>query len=71
MRAALITRYGPPEVVTVGEAPKPVPGPGELLVRVHATATAGSLRLAQLRLACQPKPRSGEMIKVALSRGHG
>lgn len=37
MRAAVCTRYGPPEVVSVTEVPAPVPGPGELLVRVVVT----------------------------------
>lgn len=37
MRAAVNTRYGPPEVVTVTEVPVPEPGSGELLVRVDAT----------------------------------
>ncbi len=37
MKAAVRTRYGPPDVVHVGEVPRPEPGPGELLVRVHAT----------------------------------
>lgn len=37
MRAAVNTRYGPPEVVTVTEVPVPEPGDGELLVRVDAT----------------------------------
>lgn len=37
MRAALHDRYGPPEVVRVGDAPDPVPGPDEVLVRVRAT----------------------------------
>ncbi|WP_431930468.1 NAD(P)-dependent alcohol dehydrogenase [Nonomuraea jabiensis] len=41
MRAALFDRYGPPEVLYVGTAPKPVPGPGEVLVRVHATSVNG------------------------------
>ena len=36
MRAAIVTRYGPPDVVTVGETPKPVPGDNEVLIRVHA-----------------------------------
>jgi len=37
MKAAVHTRYGPPEVVTVRDIPQPVPGEGEVLVRVHAT----------------------------------
>ncbi|RBY91295.1 NAD(P)-dependent alcohol dehydrogenase [Blastococcus sp. TF02A-30] len=31
------SRYGPPDVVRIEEVPTPEPGPGELLVRVHAT----------------------------------
>jgi NADPH:quinone reductase-like Zn-dependent oxidoreductase len=38
MKAALVTRYGPPDVVQIGEAPKPAPGAGELLIRVHAAS---------------------------------
>lgn len=38
MKAAVITRYGSPDVVTVREAPKPKPASDEILVRVHATA---------------------------------
>ncbi len=37
MRAAVHTRYGPPEVVRVGEVEKPAVKDKELLVRVHAT----------------------------------
>ena len=40
MRAALHTRYGGPEVVTCGEATRPVPGRGEVLVRVQAAAVS-------------------------------
>ena len=36
MRAARIHRYGGPEELVVEEAPEPEPGPGEVLVRVHA-----------------------------------
>src|SRR5512134_448182 len=37
MRAAVHTRYGPPDVVRITEVDRPVPGRGEVLVRVHAT----------------------------------
>lgn len=37
MKAAVHSRYGPPEVVQVREVPKPVPNAHELLVRVHAS----------------------------------
>ncbi|WP_214411044.1 NAD(P)-dependent alcohol dehydrogenase [Sphaerisporangium fuscum] len=41
MRAALFDRYGPPEVLYEGRVPKPVAGPGEVLVRVHAVSVNG------------------------------
>ena len=37
MRAAVRTRYGPPEVVRIAEVDKPAVGDGEVLVKVHAT----------------------------------
>ena len=37
MRAAVATRYGPPQVVRIEEVDKPAAGEGELLVKVHAT----------------------------------
>ena len=37
MRAAVRTRYGPPEVVRISDVPAPVVGPKELRVAVHAT----------------------------------
>jgi NADPH:quinone reductase-like Zn-dependent oxidoreductase len=37
MKAAVHTRYGPPDVVRVVEAAKPTPMDREILVRVHAT----------------------------------
>src|SRR5512142_2019872 len=42
MKAVLCARYGPPEVLRVGEARKPVPGNGEILIRVRATAVTAS-----------------------------
>ncbi|MGE3314205.1 MAG: NADPH:quinone reductase [Planctomycetaceae bacterium] len=38
MKAAFITRTGPPEVIEFGEFPKPTPGPTEVLVKVGAVA---------------------------------
>jgi NADPH:quinone reductase len=36
MQAAYIEQTGPPEVIKVGDLPRPEPGPGQVLVRVHA-----------------------------------
>jgi NADPH2:quinone reductase len=38
MRAAIAREYGPPEVLRIEELPDPVPGPGQVLVDVHAAA---------------------------------
>jgi NADPH:quinone reductase-like Zn-dependent oxidoreductase len=46
MKAVLITRYGPPEVLRIGEVDIPSPRPGEVRVRVHATTVcAGDVRI--------------------------
>jgi NADPH:quinone reductase-like Zn-dependent oxidoreductase len=37
VRAAVHTRYGPPEVARLGEVAAPVPGADELLIKVNAT----------------------------------
>ena len=38
MRAVVCRRYGTPEDLVVDEVADPIPGPGQLLVRVHAAA---------------------------------
>ncbi|MBG6181663.1 NAD(P)-dependent alcohol dehydrogenase [Arthrobacter sp. CAN_A1] len=46
MRAASVTRYGPPERIVISEIPLPEPRQGEALVRVEAAAvTAADARL--------------------------
>src|SRR6185312_8559151 len=36
MRAIIVDEFGPPERLRVGEVAEPMPGPDEVLVRVHA-----------------------------------
>ncbi|MFK4071461.1 NADP-dependent oxidoreductase [Streptomyces sp. NPDC029674] len=38
MRASTLPRYGDPELLTVAELPRPTPAPGQILVRVAASA---------------------------------
>ena len=42
MRAAVVERYGPPEVVTVREVAAPQVGKGQVLVRVRAAAVTSA-----------------------------
>ncbi len=46
MKAALTPRYGAADVMQIHDVPRPVAGPGEVLVRVHAAAvTQGDRRM--------------------------
>src|SRR5262249_35933062 len=38
MKAARVLRFGPPNVITIDDLPRPEPGAGQLLVRVKAAA---------------------------------
>ena len=50
MRAAVVDRYGPPEVVRVEDVPPPEPSADQVLVRVHAAAvTSGDARIRGAR----------------------
>src|SRR6185503_15293781 len=42
MKAALCTRYGPPEVLQLRDVPKPVPRKRDVLIRIHAAAVTVS-----------------------------
>ncbi|GIF75154.1 NAD(P)-dependent alcohol dehydrogenase [Asanoa siamensis] len=65
MKAIVQDRYGPPETLTLTDVETPVPGPGEVLVRVEAAALnaydwhvmRGDPRLARLGWG-RPAPRA-------------
>jgi NADPH:quinone reductase-like Zn-dependent oxidoreductase len=38
VKAAILRRYGPPDAIEIGEVPAPIPGRGQLLIRVHASS---------------------------------
>ncbi|MBL0887567.1 NAD(P)-dependent alcohol dehydrogenase [Myceligenerans indicum] len=69
MRAIIQDRYGTADVVRLGDIPRPEPGPGQVLVRVHAASLNGSdrenlagspfyARVAGLRRPRNPVPGS-------------
>jgi NADPH:quinone reductase-like Zn-dependent oxidoreductase len=45
VKAAVITRYGPPDVVEIRNVPTPVPRDNEVLVRVHASTVCYADRM--------------------------
>ncbi len=51
MRAAVIDRYGPPDVIEIREVPTPVPGPDDILVRITTTTVnSGDARVRGLNV---------------------
>lgn len=54
MRAAVYTKYGSPEVVSIEEVPKPVPGVRDLLVKLAASSVTSAD--ARMRAFNMPKP---------------
>ena len=60
MRAAVLHRFGPPEVVHVEDVPVPAPGPGELLVRVRASTVS----VADHRMRARVVPKGMSLLVV-------
>ncbi|GGI44088.1 NADPH:quinone reductase-like Zn-dependent oxidoreductase [Agromyces flavus] len=58
MRAAVADRFGGPDVVRVGDVPRPQPRPDELLVRVHASTVS----IADHRLRSREVPRGLALV---------
>ena len=64
MRAAVVHRFGGPDVVAVERMPRPEPRDGEILVRVHAA----SVSIADHRMRARDVPR-GLRIPTMLALG--
>ncbi len=57
MKAAIVRRYGPPSVVTVGDMPDPTPASGEVLIHVEAAGlTSGDARIRAARVPAGMAP---------------
>src|SRR5262250_2384238 len=57
MRSVWITRTGPPEALEVRDGPDPVPGPGQVLIRVRASGVNFADVMARLGLYPDAPPR--------------
>ena len=55
VKAVVMREFGPPEVMRLEDVPTPAPGPGAVLVRVHAVSVNRTLDLA-VRAGTYPAP---------------
>ncbi len=66
MRAVLMDGFGGPEVLRLGEAPRPQPGPGQVLIRVAATAV-NRADLQQRAGNYAPPPGESEILGLEVA----
>ena len=55
-RAVICDGFGGPEVLKIADVPRPAPGPGEILVRVRATALNRADLLQRAGSSMRPRP---------------
>jgi NADPH:quinone reductase-like Zn-dependent oxidoreductase len=56
VKAARIHSFGPPDFVVVEDVPVPLPGPGEVLVRVMAAGVACDAIIREGKSKVSPQP---------------
>jgi NADPH2:quinone reductase len=66
MRAILMEGFGGPEVLRLGEAPRPRPGPGQVLIRVAATSV-NRADLQQRSGNYPPPPGESEILGLEVA----
>lgn len=66
MKAIIVETFGGPEQLQTGEAPKPIPGPDELLVRVAATAV-NRADLLQREGKYPPPPGTSDILGLEMA----
>jgi len=66
MKAVLLSGFGGVEVLRVGEAPRPAPGEGQVLVRVHATSV-NRPDLVQRQGNYPPPPGDSEILGLEVA----
>ncbi|UDY36614.1 zinc-binding dehydrogenase [Dermatobacter hominis] len=67
MRAVVLERFGPPEVLRWTEVPDPAPGPGEVLVEVAAAGV--TFVETQIRAGRPPNPQMLPELPAVLGNG--